>query len=283
MSTRRKVSLVTLGCARNEVDSEELAARLEAGGCDLVDGRRRRRRRGGQHLRVHRGGQEGLDRHRCSQAADLSGGRPGRGRGRLPGRAVRRASSPSRCPRPTRSSASTTTPTSPTRLDDDPRRRAHVGARPARPAHAAAARPGGPGGRRRGRARPGAPSTDPTCRTGVAPASGPRVAAAAARRRPGRAAQAGLRLRPALHVLRHPGLPRRVRVAAARRGAGRGALARRAGRARAGPGQRELHLLRQGPRRPAAAGDGCSRSSPRSTASTGSGSATCSPPRCGPG
>jgi len=31
------VSLVTLGCARNEVDSEELAARLEAGGFRLVD------------------------------------------------------------------------------------------------------------------------------------------------------------------------------------------------------------------------------------------------------
>jgi ribosomal protein S12 methylthiotransferase len=32
------VSLVTLGCARNEVDSEELAARLEAGGWRLADG-----------------------------------------------------------------------------------------------------------------------------------------------------------------------------------------------------------------------------------------------------
>ncbi|KIH96450.1 ribosomal protein S12 methylthiotransferase [Streptomonospora alba] len=37
MSTRRKVSLVTLGCARNEVDSEELAGRLESQGWDLVD------------------------------------------------------------------------------------------------------------------------------------------------------------------------------------------------------------------------------------------------------
>lgn len=37
MSTRRTVSLVTLGCARNEVDSEELAARLEGSGWDLVD------------------------------------------------------------------------------------------------------------------------------------------------------------------------------------------------------------------------------------------------------
>ncbi|GAA3754971.1 ribosomal protein S12 methylthiotransferase RimO [Spinactinospora alkalitolerans] len=37
MSSRRTVSLVTLGCARNEVDSEELAGRLAAGGWDLVD------------------------------------------------------------------------------------------------------------------------------------------------------------------------------------------------------------------------------------------------------
>ena len=36
--TRRSVRLVTLGCARNEVDSEELAGRLEAGGWDLTDG-----------------------------------------------------------------------------------------------------------------------------------------------------------------------------------------------------------------------------------------------------
>ena len=33
----RTVSLVTLGCARNEVDSEELAARLEAAGWTLAD------------------------------------------------------------------------------------------------------------------------------------------------------------------------------------------------------------------------------------------------------
>src|SRR4051812_9373437 len=31
------VALVTLGCARNDVDSEELAGRLEAGGVRLVD------------------------------------------------------------------------------------------------------------------------------------------------------------------------------------------------------------------------------------------------------
>ena len=31
------VALVTLGCARNDVDSEELAGRLEAGGFRLVE------------------------------------------------------------------------------------------------------------------------------------------------------------------------------------------------------------------------------------------------------
>lgn len=37
MTALLNVHLVTLGCARNEVDSEELAARLEAGGFRLVD------------------------------------------------------------------------------------------------------------------------------------------------------------------------------------------------------------------------------------------------------
>lgn len=37
MSPRRTVALVTLGCARNEVDSEELAGRLAADGWDLVE------------------------------------------------------------------------------------------------------------------------------------------------------------------------------------------------------------------------------------------------------
>ena len=37
MSSRRTASLITLGCARNEVDSEELAARMEAAGWRLAD------------------------------------------------------------------------------------------------------------------------------------------------------------------------------------------------------------------------------------------------------
>ncbi|MFN2522277.1 MAG: radical SAM protein, partial [Mycobacteriales bacterium] len=38
MTPRRSVSIVTLGCARNEVDSEELAGRLDAAGWELVEG-----------------------------------------------------------------------------------------------------------------------------------------------------------------------------------------------------------------------------------------------------
>ncbi|HEX6754358.1 MAG TPA: 30S ribosomal protein S12 methylthiotransferase RimO [Mycobacteriales bacterium] len=37
MSTSRRAALVTLGCGRNEVDSEELAGRLAAGGWDLAE------------------------------------------------------------------------------------------------------------------------------------------------------------------------------------------------------------------------------------------------------
>jgi ribosomal protein S12 methylthiotransferase len=36
-TTTRSVALVTLGCARNEVDSEELAARLGDGGWTITD------------------------------------------------------------------------------------------------------------------------------------------------------------------------------------------------------------------------------------------------------
>ena len=71
------VHLVTLGCARNEVDSEELAARLADGG--FRAGRRPggRRRGDGEHLRVRRGGQEGLASTRCSPPpTSRSTGRP---------------------------------------------------------------------------------------------------------------------------------------------------------------------------------------------------------------
>ena len=53
-------------------------------------------------------------------------------------------------------------------------------------------------------------------------------------------------------------------------------------RARARPGQRELDVLRQGPRRPARARGAAAASWPRSTASSASGCPTCSRPSCGP-
>ncbi|MEE3920138.1 hypothetical protein V2I01_23565 [Micromonospora sp. BRA006-A] len=52
-SDGRRVALLTLGCARNEVDSEELAARLHADGW-RHHRRRGRRRGGGEHVRVRR-------------------------------------------------------------------------------------------------------------------------------------------------------------------------------------------------------------------------------------
>ena len=58
------------------------------------------------------------------------------------------------------------------------------------------------------------------------------------------------RLRPPVRLLRHPGLPRLVRLPPAGRRRRRGPVAGGARRARAVPRQRELHLLRQGPRRP---------------------------------
>ena len=67
--------------------------------------------------------------------------------------------------------------------------------------------------------------------------------------RAGRDPQARVGLRPALRVLRDPVVPRLVPVAPAGRHRGRGGLARRQGCARAGAGQRELHVLRQGPAR----------------------------------
>ena len=62
-----------------------------------------------------------------------------------------------------------------------------------------------------------------------------------------------------------------------------GPVARHAGRQGAVPRQRELHVLRQGPRRPAPARDHAPRAQRASTGSSGSGCPTSSPPRRGPG
>ena len=88
----RTVALVTLGCARNEVDSEELAGRLAADGWSLVEDPADADAVAGQHLRVRRVGQEGLGRHPAGRRRP-QGRRPHPGgrRGRVPGRALRRA------------------------------------------------------------------------------------------------------------------------------------------------------------------------------------------------
>ena len=108
------VALVTLGCARNEVDSEELAGRLEADGFRLVDDPA-----DADTVVVNTCGfveaakKDSVDT--LLQAARPQGLRShaGRRRRRLPGRALRQGPRGRRCPRPTRCSASTTTPTSP--------------------------------------------------------------------------------------------------------------------------------------------------------------------------
>src|SRR6185369_6413169 len=76
----------------------------------------------------------------------------------------------------------------------------------------------------------------------------PAAAAPTARRRADRAAQAGVRVRPAVLVLRDPELSRVVRVATAGRGGGGGAVARRVWCPGARARERELDVVRQGPR-----------------------------------
>ena len=79
----------TLGCPKNQVDSDKLAGTMLADG--LVPARRRRRGRSGrgEHLRLHRGGPPGVDRHRAGAGRRPGRRRPG-GRHRLHGRALRR-------------------------------------------------------------------------------------------------------------------------------------------------------------------------------------------------
>ena len=105
---------MTLGCARNEVDSEELAGRLAADGFRLVDDPA-----DADTVVVNTCGfveqakKDSVDT--LLEAADLKGDRPAP-RPSSPSAAWPSGTArswPSRCPRPTRCSASTTTPTSP--------------------------------------------------------------------------------------------------------------------------------------------------------------------------
>ncbi len=114
MPERRTVALVTLGCARNEVDSEELAGRLEADGWQLVEDAE-----DADVAVVNTCGfveaakKDSVDA--LLEANDLKG--HGRTQavvavGCMASGTARNL--PRRCPRPTVCSASTTTPTSPT-------------------------------------------------------------------------------------------------------------------------------------------------------------------------
>ena len=111
---------------------------------------------------------------------------------------------------------------------------------------------------------PISPAARPVASAGVslpghAPAVRSDAAAHPAARRAGGAAEDRFRLRPALHVLRDPVLPRRLRLPADRRDRRRGRLAGRAGCPGDRAGQRELHLLRQGPARRTSAGGAAAR------------------------
>ena len=117
--------------------------------------------------------------------------------------------------------------------------------------------------------RPRRARRSPDLPDGVAPASGPRACGWPPDR--SAAAQAGVRAATGA-APSAPSPPSAARSSpGARRRARRGALAGRAGRPRARAGQRELHVVRQGPRRPAAARDAAARAGRGRRASTGSG------------
>ena len=262
-SADKSVALVTLGCTRNEVDSEELAGRLLAGGWRLVDdavgGRRRRR----QHVRLRRAGQEGLHRRAARGLRPQGRRRPhaeGR-RGRLPRRALRQGA---RRPaaRGRRRARLRLVPRHERAPADDPRRWPRREPHPGRPPHPAAAdarqAPGRRRRRRAARARRRAPR--PRRRRRAHARLGPPGHPRPPRRAAVGAAEDRVRLRPPLLVLRHPDVPRRLPLPPPRRRHRRGPLARPAGRQGALPRLRELDVLRQGPRRPRPCSRSCSPS-----------------------
>ena len=260
-----QVAVVTLGCARNEVDSEELAGRLAADGYELVDDAD-----GADAVLVNTCGfieigQEGLrrrdpGRHRLRR-------RPSSPSAAWPSATA--PSSPARCPRRP-CSASTTTP------------RSATGSTTSSPAARWCRTPRATGARCCRSARCSAPPPRPRSTPRRSPAT---TGCAASGWPPG----------PSAALKLASGCDRRCAFCAIP--TFRGAFVSRppaevlgeaqwlavAGRHRARAGQRELHLLRQGPRRPPLAGEAAARSWPRSRASSGCGWPTCSRPSCGPG
>ena len=280
----RSVALVTLGCARNEVDSEELAGRLTAAGWRLVDDA------GEADVAVvntcgfvEQAKKDSIDA--LLEAADLREDAP-----RAPGRSSRSGCLAERYGTELAGQLPEADAVlgfdSYTDLSEPPRRRAaraRAGlARAPGPAHAAAAGARSP--RRCRRPDPGARSRPRGCRpphgggAGERPTGGASAAGRAAVGTP----QDRLRLRPPLQLLRHPRLPRLVRLPPTRRGPRGGRLAGRARRPGGPSRQRELHLVRQGPRATSACSSGCCPTSAAFPGSPGSGCPTCSRPRSGP-
>ena len=267
------VAMVTLGCARNEVDSEELAGRLEAGGLPAGRGPGRRRHRGGQHLRVRRVGQEGLGRH-------PAGGRRPQGHRSAPRPSSRSAAWPSATARSWPSSL----PEADAVLgfDDYPDIAARLRSIVAGETHQA---------------------HTPQDRRKLLPITPVERALSTAAGRPAtRPVPPSLRRRlesgPTASLKLASGCDRRCSFCAipsfrgsfvSRRPSDvlqEAPLAGRAGRARAVPGQRELHVVRQGPRRPAAARDAAARAGRRRRRRAGAGllpPARRDPARAGPG
>ena len=272
------VALVTLGCARNEVDSEELAGRLEADGFLLVDDPD-----DADTVVVNTCGF--VEAPRRTPSTPCSRPPTSRSRGRTQA-VVAVGCLAERYGKDLAESL----PEADAVLgfDDYPdiaaRLRVDRGRGAPPPAHAQDRRkllPISPGRARR-RSRSSVPVTASTSSASGAPASGPR----AVRRRLDGGPMAPLKLASGCDrrcsFCAIPSLPRLVRSRRPSDVLAGGAWLADAGRARAVPGQRELHLLRQGPRRPAAARDAAARAQPPSTASSGCASPTSSPPRPGP-
>ena len=269
------VALVTLGCARNDVDSEssprgsrwgfrlvaeaDQAETVVVNTCGFVEAAKK----------------DSID----ALLGAAEGGRPvaGRRRGRLPRRALRpgpcRKSPRGGCRARIRRLPGHRRPTAP-----HPVRRA---ARSPRSAGPPLPLPITPIDRRTARAMslPGHAQQLPDLPAGISPASGPR----AVRRRLGDGPMAPLKLASgcgsALYVLRHPNLPGLVRVTPTNRTAGRGPVARGA-RSPSCSSSRRTPL----PTARISATSGCWRRScpisPRWRAYDGCVSRTCNPPSC---
>ena len=200
MSSRRTASLITLGCARNEVDSEELAARLEAAGWQLGDD-------DPDVVVVNTCGF--IDAAKKDSIDTLLAAADSGAKVVAAGCMAERYGNELADALPEASAVLSFDDYADIggRLDDVARRPLAQAAHPARPPHPAAHLPG----RARRRAQVPHPRPRGPARRGR-PRQRPARAAQAARREPGGPAQARLRLRPALHVLRDPGLPRRLRL-----------------------------------------------------------------------